>query len=339
MKAARVVAVVALALALGAVEVGVAQQSQAGTPALEVISIRPNVYMIAGAGGNIAVQLGSDGVIVVDAGSAAPAQAVVDEIRKITPLPIRYIINTSDDADHVGGNETLARAGQSLFFAGNLGPGGGGGNTGINNGGAASIIGTENMFLRMSGANGEPSRYAVVAQPTETFARRLKVMYLNDESIQIIHPPSAHTDGDAIVLFRQSDVIVAGDVFDMTRFPVIDLERGGSIQGEIAVLNELIDLTVPSIPLPWKDGGTTVIPGHGRLSQQAELVEYRDMVTIIAERVQDMVNHQMTLDQIKKASPTQGWDRRFGSNSGSWTTDMFVEAVYKSLTAPKPPKT
>jgi glyoxylase-like metal-dependent hydrolase (beta-lactamase superfamily II) len=328
MKAVRFLVIAALAV--GAVHGALAQQ--AGGPGLDVIKVRPNFYMIAGAGGNIGVHLGPDGVIVVDAGSGASADAVIDEIRKLTPLKIRYIINTSDDDDHVGGNEKLARAGESLFIRNNLGPGGGG-NTAINNDGAASIIGTENMFLRMSGATGEPSRYPTVAQPTETFARRLKVMYLNNESIQVMHPPSAHTDGDAIVLFRQSDVIVTGDVFDMTRFPVIDIERGGAVQGEIDVLNQLIDLAVPSIPLPWKEGGTTVIPGHGRLSEQAEIVEYRDMVTIVRDRIQEMIKQRMTLDQIKAASPTKGWNRRFGSDSGPWTTNMFVEAVYKSLTA------
>ncbi len=319
----------AAALAMGVVEAVVAQPAPAARMGLEVIKLRANFHMIAGAGGNIGVHLGPDGVIVVDTGSTDRADAVADEIRKLTPLRIRYIINTSDDDDHIGGNEKLARAGQSLFLRNNLGPGGGG-NTAINNDGAASIVGTENMFLRMSGV----SKYPTVAQPTETFARRMKVMYLNDESIQIMHPASAHTDGDAIVLFRQSDIIMTGDVFDMTRFPVIDLARGGSVQGEIAVLNQLIDLTVPSIPLPWKEGGTLVVPGHGRVSQQAELVEYRDMVTVVRDRIQDMINQRMTLDQIQKASPAKGWIRRFGADSGSWTTGMFVEAVYKSLTAP-----
>jgi cyclase len=317
----------AAALALGAVHVGLAQQSPAAPSGLEVNQVGPKFYVISGPGANVAVNIGSDGVIVVDSGLAATADAVLAEIRKLTPLRIRYIINTSEDDDHVGGNEKLARAGESLFLAGNLGPGGGG-NTGITNEGAASIIGTEHMFLRMSAT----SKYATVAQPTETFARRQKVMYLNDESVRIIHPDSAHTDGDAIVLFRQSDVLVTGDPFDMTRFPMIDLARGGSVQGEIDVLNQLVDLAVPSIPLPWKEGGTTVVPGHGHLSQQAELVEYRDMVTIIRDRIQSLINDHMTLDQIQKADPTRGWDRRFGATSGPWTTAMFVEAVYKSLT-------
>ena len=319
--------VVAAALILAAIRGAPAQQRTETSTALEVVKLGPDFYMIAGAGGNIGVNVGPEGAIVVDSGSAAMAPAVLAEISKLTPLRIRYIINTSDDDDHVAGNEQLSRAGESLFLRGNLGPGGNVGSA-IDNNGAAAIVGTENMFLRMSAS----TRYGFAGQPTETFARHMKVMNLNGQSIQIIHPPAAHTDGDAIVLFRQSDVVVTGDVFDMTRFPVIDVARGGSIRGEIEVLNQLVDLVVPAIPLPWKDGGTSVIPGHGHVSQQAEIVEYRDMVTVITDRIDDMIKQGMTLDQISKANPTQGWDRRFGSDSGAWTTGKFVEAVYTSLT-------
>jgi cyclase len=326
MQAARLV--MAGLLTLGNIDAGLAQRTGQDTPGLEVITVRPTFHVIAGAGGNIGVNIGSDGVIVVDGGTAAAAPGVLEEIRRLTPKRIRYIINTSDDDEHIGGNEALAKAGESLFLRGNLGPGDTTGTT-LNNSGAASIVGTENMYLRMSGAG----KYAVVGQPTETFARTLKVMSLNDESIQIIHPAAAHTDGDAVVLFRQSDILLTGDVFDMTRFPVIDVSRGGSIRGEIEVLNQLIDLAVPSIPLPWKDGGTIVVPGPRRVSQQAELVEYRDMVTVITDRIDDMIKQNMTLDAIQRANPTKGWDRRFGSTTGPWSTAMFVEAVHKSLTA------
>ena len=315
--------------------IGVAQQRPGGTDALEVIQVQPNLHLIAGAGSNIAVQTGVDGVVMVDAGSSQMSDAVLAAIRKLTDKPIRYIINTTADADHVGGNEKLARAGQSLFAAGNLGPGGAGGNTLINNGGSASIIGTENLLTRMSAPTGQQSPYPSVAWPTETFTRKQKNLYLNDEGIEIIAQPAAHSDGDSIVFFRRSDVIVAGDVLDMTRFPMIDVAKGGSVQGEIAALNRLIDLAIPSIPLPWKDGGTQVIPGHGRLCEQAELVEYRDMVTIVRDRVEDLMKNGMTLEQIKSASPTKGWNGRYGATSGGWTTDMFVEAVYQGL-QPKP---
>ena len=148
----------------------------------------------------------------------------------------------------------------------------------------------------------------------------------------MLYKPASHTDGDSIVFFRRSDVIVTGEIFDITRFPVIDVEHGGSIQGEIAALNRLIDLAIPSIPLPWKEGGTQIIPAHGRICEQAELVEYRDMLTIIRDRVQDMIaQKRMTLEQIQAASPAQGYTRRYGTDSGPWTTRDFVAAVYKSL--------
>jgi len=137
------------------------------------------------------------------------------------------------------------------------------------------------------------------------------------------------------VFFRRSDVIVTGDAFDTTRFPVIDVENGGSIQGVIASLNRVIELAVPAIPMVWQEGGTAIIPGHGRLCSKDDVVNYRDMVTIVRDVVQDLIKKGMTLDQIKKANPTHGYRKRFGAESGAWTTDMFVEAVYKGLTAKK----
>ena len=312
-----------------------AQQSPGRAEELRVLQVQPGFYMIAGAGGNIAVQTGPDGIVLVDSGAGPMGDAVLAAIKKLSDQPIRYIINTSADADHAGGNEKLAVAGQSLFVAGNGGPGGGTAASAISNGGGASIVGTENVYARMSGLPGAAAPFPTVAWPTETYSQPQKTLYLNNEGIQVTYQPAAHTDGDSIVFFRRSDVIVAGDIFDITRFPVIDVERGGSIQGEIDALNRLIDLAIPSIPLPWKEGGTQVIPGHGRICEQAELVEYRDMVTIVRDRIQDMIKSGMTLEQIQITSPAKGYTRRYGADSGPWTTSKFVEAVYKSLTAAK----
>src|SRR5262245_28498080 len=236
--------------------IGASQGQDRGT-ALRVLQVQPGFYMIAGAGGNIAVQTGPDGIVLVDSGSAPLADAVLAEIKKLSDQPIRYIINTSANADHVGGNEKLAIAGQSLFVAGNGGPGGGSAfSNAISNGGGASIIGTENVYNRMSDPSvGGKAPFPAVAWPSETFSGKQKTLYLNNEGIQVIAQPAANTDGDSIVFFRRSDVIVTGDVFDITRFPVIDVQRGGSIQGELEALNHLIDLAIPSIPLPWKEGG------------------------------------------------------------------------------------
>jgi glyoxylase-like metal-dependent hydrolase (beta-lactamase superfamily II) len=301
---------------------------------LEVVQLQPNFFMIAGAGSNIAVQIGTEGVVLVDSGTAQMADAVVAAIKKLTPQPIRYIISTSADADHVAGNEKIARAGKSLFGAG-AGGGAVAAGTAASNDGAASIVAAEPVLTRMSAPTGQQAPYATVAWPTETFTRKQKSLYLNNEAIQVMYQPAAHSDGDSIVFFRRSDVVVAGEIFDMTRFPVIDTAKGGSIQGEIAALNRLMEIVVPSIPLPFKEGGTQIVPGHGRVSEQAELVEYRDMVTIVRDGVQSLIKKGLTLQQIKAANPTQGYRARYGAESGSWTTDMFVEAVYKGLTVKK----
>ena len=314
-------------------DVAVAQNQQAGG-ALEVVQLQPNFYMIAGAGSNIGVQIGPEGVVLVDAGTAQSADAVVAAVKRLTDQPIRYIINTSADADHVAGNEKIARAGRSLVWRRCRRWRGGGGHGRINDG-AASIVAAEPVLNRMSAPTGQQAPYATVAWPTETFTRKQKSLYLNNEAIQVIYQPAAHTDGDSIVFFRRSDVVAAGDIFDMTRFPVIDTAKGGSIQGEIAALNRLMDIVVPSIPLPFKEGGTQIIPGHGRVSEQAELVEYRDMVTIVRDGVQSLIKKGLTLQQIKAANPTQGYRSRYGADTGPWTTDMFVEAVYKGLTVKK----
>ncbi len=319
--------------AAGAVSLGFlgtvsAQQSAPADTGLQVIRVQPNFYMIAGAGGNIGVQIGPDGVVVVDSGNAANASAVVAAIKKLTPNPIRYIINTNADPDHVGGNEVVVKAGKTLFTGG---PGGQIGNA-MNNAGAASVIGSEAVLNRMSGAVGDGRPYPAVAWPSESFTRPQKSLYLNGEGIAITLQPAAHSDGDSFVFFRRSDVIVAGDILDTTRYPVIDMKSGGTLQGVIAALNRLVDLAIPAIPLPFQPGGTQIIPGHGRICEQADVVEYRDMVTIVRDVVQDMINRGMTLEQIQSASPTKAYDGRYGSTSGPWTTRMFVEAVYTSLT-------
>jgi cyclase len=293
---------------------------------LEVLQLRPNFYMIAGAGGNIGFQVGVDGVVVVDTGSAASADAVVLAIKKVTPQPIRYIINTSADSDHVGGNAIVAKAGQTIF----TGNGGAGLATNFL-GGGASILSVEQVLTRMSGPSGKPSPFPVDAWPTETFNQPRKYMYLNGEGIEIFHQPAAHTDGDAIVFFRRSDVVVAGDVFDTRRFPAIDVAKGGSIQGEIAALQKLVDTAIPSVPIVSREEGTLIVPGHGRICDQLDVVDYRDMVTIIRDRVRDLMKQGLTLEQIKAASPARGYTRRYGSDSGSRSTNDFVEAIYHSM--------
>ena len=285
--------------------------------------------MVAGAGANVGVQIGEDGVVVVDAGTAARADSVVAAIKKLTAQPIRYIIDTSADPDHVGGNETLSKAGQTLFTApGSIGV------TGDFLGGVASILSAQKVLERMTAPTGKTSPFPIGATPTETFDFPRKYMYLNGEGIEMLHQPAAHTDGDLVIFFRRSDVVVAGDVLDTTRFPVIDAGRGGSINGEIAALNRLVDLAIPSVPIVSRDAGTLVIPGHGRVCDQYDVASYRDMVTVIRDRVRDLKKAGMTLNQVKAASPARGYTHRYGSDAGAWTTEKFVEAVYQTVEKP-----
>ena len=293
---------------------------------LEVLQVRPNFYLIAGAGGNIGVQVGEDGVIVVDSGAVGQADAVLAAVRRITPSPIRYVINTSANPDHVGGNAKLSQAGQTLFTGRTIGL------PTEFAGTAASILATENVLTRMSSATPE---HPTAALPTETFFYPRKYMFLNGEGIEVLHQPAAHTDGDAIVFFRRSDVVVAGDVLDTTRFPIIDVAKGGTIDGEIAALNRLVELAIPSVPIVSREIGTTIIPGHGRLCDQLDVVEYRDMVTIVRDRVRDLIKAGRTLEEVKAADPARGYKARYGSTTGPWTTDQFVEAIYRSLTPKK----
>jgi glyoxylase-like metal-dependent hydrolase (beta-lactamase superfamily II) len=308
-----------------------AQASAAASPeALEVLEVRRNFFLIAGAGGNIGVQVGDDGVVVVDAGSSTSAPAVVAAIKRITPKPIRYVINTGPDADHVGGNDVLSKAGDQFF------PGTRAGGRQDASRSAAAILAAEGVLRHMTAsAESAPGR-SPSGLPTESFHYSRKYLYLNDEAIEVLHQPAAHTDSDAFAFFRRSDVVVTGDVLDTRRFPVIDIERGGSIDGEIAALNRLSELAVASVPIVSRESGTIVIPGHGRLCDQYDVIEYRDMITIIRDRVRDLVNAGRSLEQVKAAAPAKGYAGRYGNAGGDWTTDTFVVAVYRSLVKEKP---
>lgn len=322
-----IIAVAAVLVLGGSARAADAQPNQTGD--VEAVEVVPNFYMIVGAGGNIAAQTGLDGVILVNAGSAEMSAKVLAAIRKLTPEPIRYIIDTNADPDNVGGNASLSKAGQSFTQASNTGPGG------IAIVGPATILATESVLKRMSAPTGKQSAYPSDAWPSETFFQEDKPMYANGEGIEVITQLAAHSENDVMVFFRRSDVLVVGDLLDVTRFPVIDIAKGGSIQGEIEALNRIVHKAIPSIPLVWQDRGTQIVPAHGRICDQADVVEYRDMVTIIRDVVQDMINRGMTLEQVKAASPTNGYRKQYGTDSGPWTTDMFVEAIYKSLTAKK----
>jgi len=295
--------------------------AQPAAPAeIHVLPVQGNVSMLVGAGGNIAVQVGKDGVLLVDTGLAASTDKVLATVKQLSKGTIRYIVNTHFHADHTGGNDKVAAAGSAIVggnFAGQVGGASG-----------ANIVAHENVLNAM-GAQKPALPFA--AMPTDTYYTNSKDLFFNGEAVQLFHIPNAHTDGDSVVFFRRSDVIVAGDIFTPGNYPIIDLAHGGNVQGVLAGLNRIIDLTVPA---DKQEGGTYVIPGHGRLCDEADVVEYRDMLTIIRDRVQDSVKKGMTLEQVKASKPTRDYDPLYGATTGFWTTDMFVEAVYKSL-APK----
>ncbi len=309
-------------------------RAQAQGDGIEVVQIRENFHVIAGAGGNILAQVGPEGVVLVDSGTTEGADAVLAALRRITPLPIRYIINTSMDADHVGGNERLARSGLSIL-PGAVAAGAGLGDDLLTNAGGASILAHENVLSRMSAPTGEQAPVRSALWPTKTFAYRMYSMYLNGEGIQVIHQPAAHTDGDTIVFFRRGDVIATGDIIDTTRFPHVDVEKGGTIQGVIDALNRLMDLSIHNLPLQWYPDRTFLVPGHGHVYDKLDLLEYRDAITIVRDRVQNLIDEGRTLEQVKAANPTLGYRSQYGTDSGPWTTDRFVEAIYNELAAKK----
>jgi glyoxylase-like metal-dependent hydrolase (beta-lactamase superfamily II) len=172
------------------------------------------------------------------------------------------------------------------------------------------------------------------ALPTETYhsASYKLSEFFNGEGIKVYHEPAAHTDGDSIVYFRYSDVIAAGDILRTDSYPVIEIDKGGSINGVLDALNNILDLMIPEFR---SQGGTWVIPGHGRLCDIGDVANYRNMVAIVRDRIRDMVQRGLTLEQVKAAKPTMDYDGLYGSSTGSWTTDMFVEAAYRSLSSKK----
>jgi cyclase len=316
--------VLVLALTVdGPARPALARQHAAVFAQLETIQVRPNVFAIFGGGANVTAHVGEDGVLLVDSGAAPMADAVLQAVRTISAQPIRLIINTSADADHVGGNERLAKAGVRINP------------DAFSDQEQASVLAHENVLGRMSASNGNESLFPVGAWPNETYTAKIRSMYLNNDGIQVMRQLGAHSDGDSIVLFRRADVIATGDILDLRQFPAIDAANGGSIQGEIDALNRLLELTIPAMPLVLKEGRTLLVPGHGRVSDYGELVEYRDMVTVIRDLVQDMVDKGMTAAQVKTANPTKGYRQRFGADSGPWTTDMFVDAIYSGLAGAK----
>jgi glyoxylase-like metal-dependent hydrolase (beta-lactamase superfamily II) len=290
---------------------------------IHTLKVRDNLYMLVGSGGNITVQIGDDGILLVDTQYAPLSDKILAAIRKLSDKPIHYIVDTHHHGDHTGGNSNLRLAGNTVSGGNMAGA--------IRDAGVgAAIIAHENVLNRLS-TDKTPGALPSSGWPTSTYFGAKKELYFNNEGIEILHMPAAHTDGDSIVFFRRSDVISTGDVFVTNSYPFIDIASGGSYAGIVKALDRIEDIV---IPVYGQDGGTLVIPGHGRLSNLGDVLNFREMIIVVRDRIQEMINAGMTLEQVKAAKPTFDYDPVYGATTGFITTDSFVEAAYQSLKNP-----
>ena len=281
---------------------------------IETLPVQGSVFLIsAGKSGNITVQADDQGVLLVDSGRAELTDEVLAQIRKLTSAPIKAIVNTTMDADHIGGNEKLARTGTPLY------------SLAFTDAPQAQIFAHEKALRQISAPTGRTSPVPHGAWPTDTFVGDKLKIFFNHEPIEVLHAPG-HTGGDAIVWFRRSDVIAAGDAYSTTAYPRFDRGRGGSLQGVLDSLNHIVDIAVAEFN---QQGGTRIIPGHGRISNQTDVVEYRDMATIVRDRVQIAMKAGRSLDQIKAMKVTLEYDGLY--SNPDYTGDMFVDAIFNDL--------
>ncbi|HTI66902.1 MAG TPA: hypothetical protein VL460_05065 [Caulobacteraceae bacterium] len=291
-----------------------------------MITIQNGIYVLQGPDGNVTVQIGPEGSVVIDSARKAQAAELVAALKALVgPHTIRFVFTTNGDPERAEAAYDVRKSGKAIF----------GGNVA----GQASDLAGEAVHMshqavldRLSGI-GKDKAVDETEWPKETYAEEDYDFHFNDEGVQFFHAPAAHTDGDSVVFFRRSDVVVAGDLWDTGAYPRIDTAHGGTVQGVLDGLNHVVELTIPGNK---QEGGTLVVPGRGRPGDEAEVVEYRDMVTIIRDRIKDMADKGMTLDQIKAAKPSFDYDGRYGSTTGPWTTDMFISAVYEGVKPARP---
>jgi len=280
---------------------------QAQETELELLHVQGQVWMVAGGGGNTTLLVGDQGIVVVDTKLAQASEALISLLDEEFDVPIRWIINTHIHGDHVGGNAAVSQAGDFLT------------------GGPAAIYAHAGVMVSMVTSEAE---FAAEALPGNTYGTPSMEFYANGESVQLIHQPAAHTDGDSIVFFRGSNVLVAGDIFTLGIYPIIDVDNGGSVRGYLDALNNMLAIAIPN---GIQQGGTYIIPGHGRITDEYELVNYRDMLTVIYERIEDAIARGLSLEQVKAERLTRDYDPIYGADSGFWTTERFIEVIYAEL--------
>ncbi len=268
-----------------------------------VLKVQGNVYMLVTDAGNIAAQVGDEGILVVNTGTEELAPKVAAVLKKLADKSILWVVNTDAAPNHIGGNSVLPHL------------------SGLAPRQDPRIVAYENVLDRVS--HRQP-KVPDVLWPNDEYFRPVKDFSFNGEAIEVYHVPDALTDGDSLVHFRRSDVLATGDVFTPDRYPVIHTDQGGTIQGELDALNEILRITVP---LKYEEAGTYVIPGRGRLCDEADVVEYRNMATIVRDRVRALVAKDNTLEQVKAARPTRDYDTQYDKASA----DAFVEAIYKTV--------
>lgn len=288
---------------------------------LRLLHVNEQVYMLYGADVNVTVQIGDDSLVFVDSPRPEVIPAMMAMIREISDRPAHYLISTHLDAEHVAGNAVIAtmgdrtgivlsRADESVAI--------GGATEGV------TILAHENLLNRFYLTEHDIPSLTV----TNTYYTRSKDFYENDEAIIVYHMPSAHTDGDSIVYFRDSDVISTGDIFTPGLYPEIDIARGGSINGLIDALNFILEVMVPG---PFAEGGTYVVPGHGRIGDEIDVVEYRNMVYIVRDRVMDLMDKGASLQEVLASDPTFDYDTEYGGHRGGPSNVEFVTTIYESL--------
>ena len=287
---------------------------KATSGALDIVKVRDNFFVLVGDDSNTAVQFGNDGVLVVNTQSAAMAPKLLSAIKSLTSQPLRYIVNTNMLPPYTAGNIEITKTGHFIGWRGEV-P-------------FADILAHENVLERMSGAMGGSPTMDKAGWPVDTYYKGSMDLHFNNEAIQLLHAPAAQTDGDSIVFFRGSDVICTGGFFVPDAYPYFDPTIGGSFQGIIDALNRVIDLAIPDVN---EEGGTMIVSGHGRITDEYDIVTYRDMLTIIRDRMADMIKRGLTLEQALKERPSRDYDGIYGSDTGIWTTQNFLMAVYKDL--------